>query len=958
MEAVRQKAKAGNASCALRTALALTFVLGVCALVAPARAEAAWVYNNNRWQWTESDGSIAVNRWHYIEGSWYHFDANGNMEVGWSFIDGAWYYFKPGGQMTTGFATIDGFRYYFGDPGTSGVMTIGWRWIVDAWYYFRADGTMCVGPTEVDGVNYLFAEDGRMNNGMSEYGGVTYLHNGDGSPVVGWVKDGGSWYLYDSWGAQQRGWCWWGSWYYFNSDGAMARICWVDDCYLDENGHMVTSAWVGDRYVGSNGYWQRDAVRTDSDVDLPEPTNAGGMWGVDVSSHDHANAIEGHFRTNTENAYLQTDFVIVKATQGGGYYNPFYEADMARAISDHKLLGVYHYAGNQEPEEEADMFYEQFKPYVGLAVPVLDWEMYQNENNFGKRDDWCRRFVDRFFDRSGVWCMIYTSASVVMGGQVDNTASTCPLWVAGYPDNRNSFSLPEFMWSVSPWNAYSIWQFSSSNGVTDRNYSPLDRVAWELMCEVSSKAGRWIAVGNDYWYCHHTTLDYTANDWELIDGKWYHFNENGWMDRQWLCLEGDWYWLGWDGSRRENTWETILGKDYHFGSDGKMDHDTIVDGRVLGPDGAAHGRVVVDDEEQGTPVETQSVQLASAASGAEAQERHGLSVANVNHAPGWAIERGSWHYYDAWGNLVVNRWEFIEGFWYYFNEMGDMCRGFFDTADGKLYHADMSGALHTGWQFINGNWYFADASGAIKRGWMCKDGVWYYFDHPGGEMANDWRQVSNDWYLFEPSGSMITGWHHNGHGWFHFSDNGSMDTGWCYIDDNWYHFNENGYMTTGWLLLDDAWYYLYPDGSMAHNTVVDGVYYMGTNGKWLEDKTAYINEWATRINDYLEDSEMEGLGLPFASAAYDYDVDPRWSPAIAYVESGLGNICAYSHNAWGWGSSEWDSWSEAIFDHIEGLSELYGKTLTHEAASMYVYGNTSIPANHWYDAVLEQMNEI
>ena len=38
-------------------------------------------------------------------------------------------------------------------------------------------------------------------------------------------------------------------------------------------------------------------------------------------------------------------------------------------------------------------------------------------------------------------------------------------------------------------------------------------------------------------------------------------------------------------------------------------------------------------------------------------------------------------------------------------------------------------------------------------------------------------------------------------------------------------------------------------------------------------------------------------------------VDPRFSPAISAVESSKGLYCFRSHNAWGWGSSSWNTWA-------------------------------------------------
>lgn len=123
---------------------------------------------------------------------------------------------------------------------------------------------------------------------------------------------------------------------------------------------------------------------------------------------------------------------------------------------------------------------------------------------------------------------------------------------------------------------------------------------------------------------------------------------------------------------------------------------------------------------------------------------------------------------------------------------------------------------------------------------------------------------------------------------------------------------------------------------------------------WGEDKAAFVNSWAGRINNYLSGSPLAGQGETFASAAWDYGVDPRWSPAISFVESSKGAVCFLPHNAWGWGSSSWGSWEEAIDAHVRGLSRGYGYTLSMEAAKKYCPPNWQ----HWYNSCAAQMDMI
>lgn len=119
-------------------------------------------------------------------------------------------------------------------------------------------------------------------------------------------------------------------------------------------------------------------------------------------------------------------------------------------------------------------------------------------------------------------------------------------------------------------------------------------------------------------------------------------------------------------------------------------------------------------------------------------------------------------------------------------------------------------------------------------------------------------------------------------------------------------------------------------------------------------ESEYVAEWAKRIDAYLAGSPMAGQGLTFARAAYQYGVDPRFSPAIAYTESGKGQYCFLPHNAWGWGSSSWNSWEEAINDHVAGLARGYGGQISIEGAKKYCPPNWKL----WYERTLSQMEMI
>lgn len=119
-------------------------------------------------------------------------------------------------------------------------------------------------------------------------------------------------------------------------------------------------------------------------------------------------------------------------------------------------------------------------------------------------------------------------------------------------------------------------------------------------------------------------------------------------------------------------------------------------------------------------------------------------------------------------------------------------------------------------------------------------------------------------------------------------------------------------------------------------------------------KDVFLETWGTRIDAYLAGSPLSGKGRVFAEAAFEYGVDPRWSPAISNTESTKGRNCFRSHNAWGWMGSSWNNWDDAIWAHVKGLADGYGYTISVQAAMKYC------PPTYesWYEKTINQMNLI
>lgn len=68
---------------------------------------------------------------------------------------------------------------------------------------------------------------------------------------------------------------------------------------------------------------------------------------IDISSHNAGIKIA---------AMTTTQAVIIKATQGLTYVNPYYKKHYDDTKKSGKLVGVYHYFGGNDPIKEAEFF--------------------------------------------------------------------------------------------------------------------------------------------------------------------------------------------------------------------------------------------------------------------------------------------------------------------------------------------------------------------------------------------------------------------------------------------------------------------------------------------------------------------------------------------------------------------------------------------------------------------------
>lgn len=202
------------------------------------------------------------------------------------------------------------------------------------------------------------------------------------------------------------------------------------------------------------------------------------MRGIDISN----------WQAGISPSALPIDFCICKATEGIGYTDPCCDGFIQDCIAHDILWGFYHFARENEPEDEAEYFYNECLGYIGKGIPVLDYET----NNYDNRE-WCERFMNAFHDLSGVWAVLYISASRC--GEYENSwlPDKCGLWVAGYPWDMDSYEQAGDMpYNIYPWPFAAIWQFTSGlklpqyDGRLDGNIAYMDVEAWNKYAGINN----------------------------------------------------------------------------------------------------------------------------------------------------------------------------------------------------------------------------------------------------------------------------------------------------------------------------------------------------------------------------------------------------------------------------------------------------------------------------------------
>lgn len=178
--------------------------------------------------------------------------------------------------------------------------------------------------------------------------------------------------------------------------------------------------------------------------------------GIDVASHQHPFGERINWLKVRFGGY---SFAIIKATEGTGYVNPFFEQNRDEAHLAGMIVGSYHYARpNQDPIKQALHYADTIKCQKRFLEmpPVLDLEETGGLHPI-LLQGWTAVFMTTLNLRCATNTMVYTYP-YFWRTAMRNTPlfSFAPLWIADYNGGTEPTQpLP------GGWRNWNIWQYSS-----------------------------------------------------------------------------------------------------------------------------------------------------------------------------------------------------------------------------------------------------------------------------------------------------------------------------------------------------------------------------------------------------------------------------------------------------------------------------------------------------------------
>jgi glucan-binding YG repeat protein len=150
----------------------------------------------------------------------------------------------------------------------------------------------------------------------------------------------------------------------------------------------------------------------------------------------------------------------------------------------------------------------------------------------------------------------------------------------------NNYVMPNGNKEVNSWKKISDrWYYFDQNGNMVKGWLFKDGY-WYYMDQSGVMKTGWLDLSSEWRFYLSPTGEMQIGWVQLGPGVWYYMNQDGYMQRGWIFVDNQWHYMGTDG-KMQFGWVQVGDKQYYLNGDGTMAANTVVDGRYLGPDGAA-----------------------------------------------------------------------------------------------------------------------------------------------------------------------------------------------------------------------------------------------------------------------------------------------------------------------------------------------------------------------------------
>ena len=150
----------------------------------------------------------------------------------------------------------------------------------------------------------------------------------------------------------------------------------------------------------------------------------------------------------------------------------------------------------------------------------------------------------------------------------------------------NNYVMPNGNKEVNSWKKISDrWYYFDQNGNMVKGWLFKDGY-WYYMDQSGVMKTGWLDLSSEWRFYLSPTGEMQIGWVQLGPGVWYYMNQDGYMQRGCIFVDNQWHYMGTDG-KMQFGWVQVGDKQYYLNGDGTMAANTVVDGRYLGPDGAA-----------------------------------------------------------------------------------------------------------------------------------------------------------------------------------------------------------------------------------------------------------------------------------------------------------------------------------------------------------------------------------